>query len=166
MSAPVFREVAQEVLEYLGVPHDQPVKTPQQMLEAEKNAGADDVPDEQVGDLNALFDEVNSLPPDDPLRQPANAAAMAENAQADAAKEVAAANAQLHRSVVWIDVGRDEGSGCVPREWLIRSPCDAGWYFECSEDSGPQVWPTVQQTGGGAGKDGAAALRCRSFSWR
>ena len=27
VSAPVFREVAQEVLEYLGVPHDQPLKT-------------------------------------------------------------------------------------------------------------------------------------------
>ena len=26
-SAPVFAEVAQQVLEYLGVPHDQPVKT-------------------------------------------------------------------------------------------------------------------------------------------
>ena len=26
-SAPVFAEVAQEVLEYLGVPHDQPLKT-------------------------------------------------------------------------------------------------------------------------------------------
>src|SRR5665213_3180080 len=31
VSAPVFREVAQEVLEYLGVPHDQPLKTPTQM---------------------------------------------------------------------------------------------------------------------------------------
>ena len=93
VSAPVFHDVAQQVLEYLGVPHDQPVKTPQQMLLAQKDAGADDVPDEQVGDLNALFDEVNSLPADDPLRQPANAAAMAENAQTDAASEQAAANA-------------------------------------------------------------------------
>ena len=34
VSAPVFAQVAQEVLEYLGVPHDQPVKTPKEMLVA------------------------------------------------------------------------------------------------------------------------------------
>jgi cell division protein FtsI (penicillin-binding protein 3) len=90
VSAPVFHDVAQQVLEYLGVPHDQAVKTPQQMMEAAKSADTDDTQDAQVGDLNALFDEVNSLPADDPLRQPANAAAMAENAQAAAAKEAAA----------------------------------------------------------------------------
>jgi len=42
-----------------------------------------------VGDLTAMFDEVNSLPADDPLRQPATAAAMAENAQADAESDAA-----------------------------------------------------------------------------
>jgi cell division protein FtsI (penicillin-binding protein 3) len=94
VSAPVFRDVAQQVLEYLGVPHDQPVKTPQQMLLTQKTDAADDVPDEQVGDLNALFDQVNSLPADDPLRQPANAAAMAANIQADAASEAAAQSKQ------------------------------------------------------------------------
>jgi cell division protein FtsI (penicillin-binding protein 3) len=83
VSAPVFREVAQEVLEYLGVPHDQALKTPQQMQEVQNTVEADDVPDEHIGDLNAVFDEVNSLPPDDPLRQPQNAAAMAENRTAD-----------------------------------------------------------------------------------
>jgi cell division protein FtsI (penicillin-binding protein 3) len=96
VSAPVFHDVAQQVLEYLGVPHDQPVKTPQQMLLAEKNDAADDVPDERVGDLNALFDQLNSLPADDPLRQPANAAAMAQNAQAENAAEAAAENAANH----------------------------------------------------------------------
>jgi len=96
VSAPVFHDVAQQVLEYLGVPHDQPVKTPQQMLLAEKNDAADDVPDERVGDLNALFDQLNSLPADDPLRQPANAVAMAENVQADNAAEAAAENAANH----------------------------------------------------------------------
>ena len=83
VSAPVFREVAQEVLEYLGVPHDQALKTPQQMQEVQNTVEADDVPDEHIGDLNAVYDEVNSLPPDDPLRQPQNAAAMAENRTAD-----------------------------------------------------------------------------------
>jgi cell division protein FtsI (penicillin-binding protein 3) len=89
VSAPVFRDVAQQVLEYLGVPHDQPVKTPQQMLLAQKDADVDGAADEDSEDLRALFDQVNSLPVDDPLRQPANAAAMAANAQADAASEAA-----------------------------------------------------------------------------
>jgi cell division protein FtsI (penicillin-binding protein 3) len=85
VSAPVFREVAQQVLEYLGVPHDQALKTPQQMLAARATTENDDGPEDQVGDLNAMFDQVNSLPADDPLRQPATAAAMAENQSADTA---------------------------------------------------------------------------------
>ena len=90
VSAPVFREVAQEVLEYLGVPHDQALKSAQQMKEAQNTVEPDDVPDQHIGELSAVFDEVNSLPADDPLRQPANAAAMAENRNADAAFEEAA----------------------------------------------------------------------------
>ena len=43
-SAPVFAEVAQEVLEYLGVPHDQPLKTKQQMEEARAMPEHDDAP--------------------------------------------------------------------------------------------------------------------------
>jgi cell division protein FtsI (penicillin-binding protein 3) len=84
VSAPVFREVAQEVLEYLRVPHDQPLKTQQQMLAVQNTAEPDDDPDQHVGDLNAMYDEVNALPADDPLRQPETAAAMEENRSADA----------------------------------------------------------------------------------
>src|SRR5277367_5287782 len=73
-SAPVFAEVAQEVLEYLGVPHDQPLKTKKEMLVAQKDV-VDDVPSDNAADLNAMFDDVNNLPADDPLRTPANAAA-------------------------------------------------------------------------------------------
>jgi cell division protein FtsI (penicillin-binding protein 3) len=96
VSAPVFHDVAQQVLEYLGVPHDQPLKTPQQMQQAQNAAEQDDVPDQQVGDLNAMFDDVNSLPADDPLRQPANAAAMAENQSADRAFDTAAKQKPQH----------------------------------------------------------------------
>ena len=63
VSAPVFREVAQQVLEYLGVPHDQP-------MSAQPEPG--DLPregtPEETGDLQAMFAEVNNLPADDPLR--------------------------------------------------------------------------------------------------
>src|ERR1017187_7293524 len=67
VSAPVFQEVAQQVLEYLGVPHDQPLKTTKQMLATAPNE-IDDGPSENIGDLNAMFDEINNLPADDPLR--------------------------------------------------------------------------------------------------
>ncbi len=36
-SAPVFAEVAQQVLEYLGVPHDQPLKTKEEQMQLAKN---------------------------------------------------------------------------------------------------------------------------------
>ncbi len=72
-SAPVFREVAQQVLEYLGVPHDQPLKMV--AADAKGNAGKpvpaalveEDGPSEAGGDLNALYAEANTLPADDPL---------------------------------------------------------------------------------------------------
>jgi cell division protein FtsI (penicillin-binding protein 3) len=74
-SAPVFAEVAQQVLEYLGVPHDQPLKTKKELQVAQKEA-VDDSPADSTADLNAMFDDVNSLPADDPLRTPANTAAV------------------------------------------------------------------------------------------
>ncbi|HTD55107.1 MAG TPA: penicillin-binding transpeptidase domain-containing protein, partial [Silvibacterium sp.] len=66
-SAPVFQELAQQILEFLGVPHDQPMETPA-ALEKEQEIAQRDEPSEEVGDLNALFAEVNNLPTDDPLR--------------------------------------------------------------------------------------------------
>lgn len=77
-SAPVFAEVAQQVLEYLGVPHDQPLRTTkqQQMMLAEKDL-SEDSPRENGADLNQIFAEINNLPADDPLRAAANGAAPA-----------------------------------------------------------------------------------------
>jgi len=68
VSAPVFAEVAQQVLEYLGVPHDQPLKTKKELLASKPRDLPDDAPSENVGDLDAMFDEINNLPADDPLR--------------------------------------------------------------------------------------------------
>ncbi|MDE3186310.1 MAG: transpeptidase family protein [Acidobacteriota bacterium] len=67
VSAPVFAEVAQQVLEYLGVPHDidvQPSHAPSKtaVIASEDDAGADQ------DDVNALYAAVNDLPADDPLR--------------------------------------------------------------------------------------------------
>jgi cell division protein FtsI (penicillin-binding protein 3) len=64
-SAPVFQDLAQQILEYLGVPHDEPMLSPgakAQMPTVEEE------PAEHVDDLDSLFAEVNNLPPDDPLR--------------------------------------------------------------------------------------------------
>ena len=47
-SAPVFAQVAQQVLEYLGVPHDQPLKTKKEMMIAKKDATAGDGPSENT----------------------------------------------------------------------------------------------------------------------
>jgi cell division protein FtsI (penicillin-binding protein 3) len=71
VSAPVFQELAQEVLEYLGVPHDLPIKPAKLIAEQKKTAHDEaDGDHEQVGDLEAMFAEVNHLPKDDPLRAP------------------------------------------------------------------------------------------------
>ena len=85
VSAPVFHELAQEVLEYLGVPHDTDLKSAPALAEAQKAADKD-VPSDP-GDLNALFGDVNDLPADDPLRKPAPSApvAVAKNEPGNAA---------------------------------------------------------------------------------
>jgi cell division protein FtsI (penicillin-binding protein 3) len=97
-SAPVFAEVAQQVLEYLGVPHDIDVhatrplpKSNVQVIEDEGGANS--------GDIAALYEAANELPSDDPLRagsspvdtapqsakQPAGATAKAGGSQIAAA---------------------------------------------------------------------------------
>jgi len=77
-SAPVFTQVAQATLEYLGVPHDVEVRT----IHAPAKAPAEkDVEPEQehTGDVSALMAAVNDLPSDDPLRE------AVDGARADAA---------------------------------------------------------------------------------
>ena len=77
VSAPVFAEVAQEVLEYLNVPHDVEVKhptTPLKQAKLEKSVQEDDADADQA-QVNELFAAVNDLPADDPLRQPQQSAA-------------------------------------------------------------------------------------------
>jgi cell division protein FtsI (penicillin-binding protein 3) len=85
VSAPVFQEVAQQVLEYLGVPHDQPLKTSKQLIAAASADMPGDAPSEHLGDLNAMYDEINNLPADDPLRASTGIAADANAMRAPAA---------------------------------------------------------------------------------
>ena len=88
-SAPVFAQVAQQVLEYLGVPHDQPLREKKPFGAGETAPEADTRPaNEEVADLSAMFNDINSLPADDPLRSPAHAeaatpAALSAEAESD-----------------------------------------------------------------------------------
>jgi cell division protein FtsI (penicillin-binding protein 3) len=68
VSAPVFHELAQQILEYLGVPHDRPLQTAKEMAASEQVTVPEAAPT-PIGDLNSLFADVNDLPPDDPLRK-------------------------------------------------------------------------------------------------
>jgi cell division protein FtsI (penicillin-binding protein 3) len=107
-SAPVFAEVAQQVLEYLGVPHDQPLKTKKEMMVAQ-NEAADEEPSESTADLTAMFDDVNSLPADDPLRKPASVATVDDKderpAGAVAGKASGAANLLPAKAVTTFKAG-------------------------------------------------------------
>jgi cell division protein FtsI (penicillin-binding protein 3) len=105
VSAPVFAEVAQQVLEYLGVPHDIDVRAPRLATKAEP-AIAEDDSDEQ-GDVNALYAAVNDLPSDDPLRAPP----APPNASRRAAVQPARQAADQHASA---DAG-GAGDGAQPQ---------------------------------------------------
>jgi cell division protein FtsI (penicillin-binding protein 3) len=66
-SAPVFAEVAQQVLEYLAVPHDIDLRRPRALSKADLQVAEDDT-HAQSADINALYAAANDLPSDDPLR--------------------------------------------------------------------------------------------------
>jgi cell division protein FtsI (penicillin-binding protein 3) len=65
VSAPVFAEVAQQVLEYLGVPHDIDLR-PSTAAKHAAHVAEDDAPQSEE-DIKALYDAANDLPSDDPL---------------------------------------------------------------------------------------------------
>jgi cell division protein FtsI (penicillin-binding protein 3) len=67
VSAPVFAEVAQQVLEYLSVPHDIDLRQHRALTKADLQVREDDA-HAQNSDINALYAAANDLPSDDPLR--------------------------------------------------------------------------------------------------
>src|SRR5271157_1710331 len=66
VSAPVFAEVAQQVLEYLAVPHDIDLRQHRALSKADLQVKEDDAHAE-TSDINALYAAANNLPSDDPL---------------------------------------------------------------------------------------------------
>src|SRR6185437_4463347 len=77
IAAPVFEEVAQEALEYLGVPHDIPIRAPNKATKPEPAIAEDTSVEDSGADLDALYDAANHLPSDDPQSTEAAGAAQA-----------------------------------------------------------------------------------------
>jgi cell division protein FtsI (penicillin-binding protein 3) len=88
VSAPVFAEVAQQVLEYLGVPHDIDLRPMTTASKKEPPVKEDDAA-AQGESIQALYEAANDLPSDDPLR----AAPAAANAQQPAPAQTASSPA-------------------------------------------------------------------------
>jgi cell division protein FtsI (penicillin-binding protein 3) len=109
VSAPVFAEVAQQVLEYLAVPHDIDLRQHRALSKADLQVKEDDT-HAQTSDINALYAAANNLPSDDPLstltnqtknsNQPPTASqpAAASPSQTGAQPAGAAVNAQAQSS--------------------------------------------------------------------
>jgi cell division protein FtsI (penicillin-binding protein 3) len=116
VSAPVFQELAQKVLEYLGVPHDMPIK-PAKLIAQEKRKPLRDDGEgdqQQVGDLSAMFAEINHLPQDDPLRTPANEQqASADADEARAYQQTIADGSLKERPQQASDAGGEENAAPV-----------------------------------------------------
>jgi cell division protein FtsI (penicillin-binding protein 3) len=89
VSAPVFAEVAQQVLEYLGVSHDIDVRPLRPSKDKAPTMIVEDDREENTGDINALYAAVNDLPSDDPLRASANQPATSSHDSAQPAKQSA-----------------------------------------------------------------------------
>jgi cell division protein FtsI (penicillin-binding protein 3) len=164
-SAPVFREVAQQVLEYLEVPHDQPLKATKDMLAASKPV-AEDGPSENPEDLNALFDEVNNLPPDDPLKQPAT-------------QSIPTSSAEVHRTATAParSPAVSPGAGSrllemLPKKVLAafreNGPTESMMPGEVASGSSPlrapTITPAVQQTSHGVLVDPRRRVAVPSFT--
>ena len=94
VSAPVFADVAQQVLEYLGVPHDIDLRPAPPSRSAATITEDDSAQNDE--DIKALYDAANDLPSDDPLSasqpRPATAAQPANQNASQAASNQPAAS--------------------------------------------------------------------------
>jgi len=109
VSAPVFAEVAQQVLEYLAVPHDTDLRLPR--VSKSNVKVAEDDSSEHTGDINALYAAANDLPSDDPLRGGVDASASAANKPQNASQPTVA-NGQSANAAA----NTNAASGVRPRQ--------------------------------------------------
>lgn len=132
-SAPVFHKLAQQILEYLDVPHDQPLKSPREMAAIEKRPATGDEPNQHLDSLTSLFAEINHLPADDPLRNPPTGTQAKANA--DEAKAYESPGADAPVSDITADDSADSpastetdtaGSSAAPRSHPASIPTSSG----------------------------------------
>jgi cell division protein FtsI (penicillin-binding protein 3) len=161
-SAPVFSEVAQQVLEYLGVPHDQPLKTKKDQVLLAKSDLVDDSLEDNGSNLSEIFADINSLPADDPLRAEANGM-VATNDSASKPKQDASAVANRASS--------DQGKGSPLRD-VVPEKMMAAHHAGLSDQQvayatlpAPKVIPAVQTRGsGGVVVDAGKRVAVPSFT--
>ena len=96
VSAPVFTEVAQQVLEYLGVRHD--IEVHARRADAKSAPVVEDAED-HTGDMEALYTAANELPNDDPLRGGSTAQSQAAPVVKQQGKQAVNASAAAQKSV-------------------------------------------------------------------
>jgi cell division protein FtsI (penicillin-binding protein 3) len=94
-SAPVFQDLAQQILEYLGVPHDIDVKSAPEMAKALAGTVPEEHAPESDESVEQLFAEVNNLPADDPLRAPAQPVTENQSGTTQASSAPPAASPQM-----------------------------------------------------------------------
>lgn len=136
-SAPLFQLLTQQILEYLGVPHDQPVK-PAKLVAANNAAAArlaaqqENVP-ENPDDLASLFAEANHLPADDPLNPAAGSQQPA--GETAASEEQPAANEEQGSGV------GDQGAAEVARSPVSATTAASGQQPAASGPQTPAIAP-------------------------
>jgi cell division protein FtsI (penicillin-binding protein 3) len=152
VSAPVFQEVAQQVLEYLGVPHDVEIKQPKTPVKPEKQVVEDDA---QEPDVNALFAAVNDLPADDPLRAQPVASRQSESvaSAASADKSGDAVNAAANAAV------RSAGISAASVPKTKKRDAEVGGMTDLSQALAPQpIVQPAEQASIAAHEDSVVAL--------
>ena len=158
-SAPVFQEVAQQVLEYLGVPHDQPLKTKKEQIQLAEKDMVDDSLQDNGADLNQMFADINDLPADDPLRAQADAkpAVAAADIPAAAGKVSAGSTAKGSKLISLLPAkvvaAFQSGSGNMA----------SGAQTSSAALSAPAVMPAVQARNGGVVVDASRRVQVPSF---
>ncbi len=120
-SAPVFHQLAQQILEYLGVPHDEPLKSTQELAAIANHPTAHDAPEEHLDDLNSLFDEVNHLPVDDPLRATPRLVQVSADADEARAYQQTVSDGGLKESSPQQSSGAGSEPDIVPA-WTVAHP--------------------------------------------
>ncbi len=150
VSAPVFAEVAQQVLEYLGVPHDIDLRPMTTASKKEPPVKEDDAA--QGENIQALYEAANDLPSDDPLRAAPVAQTAANPPPAPAATQTASSPAG-HNS------GTQAGSSPSPPPQAPPQPAPSASNTVIVADAGQLRVPSllglsvrqVIETAGGAG---------------